>query len=317
MNILLTGGTGSLGQALLPHLIDRYDRVAVLSRDEWKQSLLQRHYGDRIRLFLGDVRDRERVIRALHGMHLVIHAAALKRVDSLEYNPLEAVKTNILGTMNVLDAAIDSGVEKVLVISSDKASSPVTLYGATKLTAERLTIQSNCYSTRTRFSCVRYGNVVNSRGSALHLFREQRSRGEMITLTDPEMTRFWMTLSSASQFVLWAADNMKGGEVFIPKCRSFYVKDMASLHGPVVVTGIRPSEKLHESLISPDESRWARDIGLHYALFPEYNYWGGSEYGERVEAFSLSSDTAEKITKEELKGLVCDEHLFQESSGQL
>src|SRR5947209_4242020 len=262
--ILLTGGTGSFGKAFIRQLTDAWSDVAirVYSRDELKQSELRAEYGDKqLRYLIGDVRDRERIYRATQGVDFVVHAAAMKQVPACEYNPFEAVRTNVLGAQHVVDAAIDSGVEKVVALSTDKAVNPVNLYGATKLCAEKIVVQGNAYAaqSKTRLACVRYGNVVDSRGSVVPLFRQQAATGR-VTITDRRMTRFWITLDQAVDLVLYALEHMTGGEVFIPKIPSMKVVDLAEAVAPGVprdVTGIRPGEKLHEVLLTADESRHA------------------------------------------------------------
>jgi UDP-N-acetylglucosamine 4,6-dehydratase len=261
--VLITGGTGSFGKKLTRILLDEYNpaKVIVFSRDELKQYEMRASGYDahNLRYFIGDVRDLDRLRRAFEGVDIVIHAAALKQVPACEYNPMEAIKTNILGSSNVIDAALDSGVERVVALSTDKAVNPINLYGATKLAAEKLFIQSNSYAggRKTRFSCVRYGNVVGSRGSVVPVFLRQRENGE-ITVTDDRMTRFWISLEQGVRFVIRCAENMHGGEVLEPKKPSMSIVDLAKAIAPeakVNVIGIRPGEKLHEVLISEDEAR--------------------------------------------------------------
>ncbi|MBI2334031.1 MAG: UDP-N-acetylglucosamine 4,6-dehydratase (inverting), partial [Chloroflexi bacterium] len=261
--VLVTGGTGSFGKKFTKILLEEKQpkKVIIFSRDELKQHEMQvgGFNDERLRYFIGDVRDRERLVRAMHGVDIVVHAAALKQVPACEYNPMEAIKTNIMGTANVVEAALDAGVKKVLTVSTDKAVSPANLYGATKLAAEKLTIQSNAYAggSATRFSCVRYGNVVGSRGSVVPLFLKQRSNGK-ITITDDRMTRFWLSLEQGVRFVILSIEQMEGGEVFVPKIPSTKVTDLARAVAPqakLEIIGIRPGEKLHEMLISEDEAR--------------------------------------------------------------
>ena len=256
--ILLTGGSGSFGQKFTEiALRERNPKVIrIFSRGELLQQQMRQKFNNdsRLRFFIGDVRDRERVYRAMDGVDIVVHAAALKQVPTCEYNPLEAVKTNINGTANLIDAAIDDGVERVMAISTDKAVHPVNLYGATKLAAEKLFIQSNAYTgwRKTRFSCVRYGNVVGSRGSVVPLFLQQKENG-VITITDRRMTRFWITLEQGVQFVIDCIGRMQGGEVFIPKCHSMKITDLADVIAPQTkreIIGIRPGEKLARSIRS-------------------------------------------------------------------
>lgn len=278
-SILITGGTGSFGRQCVKTLLDRTTarRVIVFSRDELKQSQMQSAlagYSGRLRFFLGDVRDLARLQRAFHGVDIVIHAAALKQVPLLESNPWDAVQTNVLGTQNVINAAIDQEVKKVLLISTDKAANPANLYGATKLCAEKLLIQGNEYAAgRTKFSAVRYGNVLGSRGSLLKLIADQRKTGT-VQLTHPDMTRFWITLPQGVSLVLHAIERMKGREIFIPKIPSMRVKDLLGSLAPdceMKIIGIRPGEKLHEVLITPEEARRTRDIGSLYVIHPEFS----------------------------------------------
>lgn len=281
--VLVTGGTGSLGQELVKRLLlTKAKKVIVFSRDELKQSQMASTISDPhdlLRFFIGDVRDLERLQRAFAGVDYVIHAAALKQIPALEYNPLEAVKTNILGTQNVINAALDQKVKKVLLVSTDKAANPANLYGATKLCAERLIISSNAYAGGdvTRFSAVRYGNVLGSRGSIIKIVEEQRAKGE-ITLTHKDMTRFWITLNQAVDLVMMGLEKMYGGEIFIPKIPSMKMQDFLKALAPeckIKIIGIRPGEKMHELMITPEESRHAREYGTHYVILPEYDWWFG------------------------------------------
>ncbi len=279
--ILLTGGTGSFGQHFTRIALARWNPAAirVFSRDELKQSEMERTIDDeRLRFLLGDVRDRDRLRRAVDGVDIVIHAAALKQVPACEYNPFEAVRTNILGAQNVAEVCIDAGVRRAVALSTDKAVSPANLYGATKLCAERLFVQSNVYAgpRETRLSCVRYGNVVGSRGSVVPLFSAQAASGEL-TVTDERMTRFWITLDQAAQFVADCIARMQGGELFIPKIPSMRVVDLAEAVAPglrIRYTGIRPGEKLHEALLTPEEARHTVDAGTCYIVEPEHPFWG-------------------------------------------
>ncbi len=277
-SVLVTGGTGSFGQRFVKKLLDETAaaRIIVFSRDELKQSQMMMAFAehqDRLRFFLGDIRDEARLQRAFHGVDVVVHAAALKQVPALEYNPFEAVQTNIIGTQNVINAAIDQGVERVLLISTDKAANPANLYGATKLCAERLCVAANNYSAgRTRFSAVRYGNVLGSRGSLISIIEKQRSTGE-ISLTHDAMTRFWITLDQGVNLVMMALENMVGGETFIPKIPSMKVKDIITVIAPecrLKVTGIRPGEKMHEVLVTTEEARRTREFDKHYVILPEF-----------------------------------------------
>jgi UDP-N-acetylglucosamine 4,6-dehydratase len=278
--ILLTGGTGSFGRAFTRRVLCAWPDavIRVYSRDELKQSEMLTEFGSRqLRFLIGDVRDRTRMTRAAQGADLVIHAAAMKQVPACEYNPFEAVRTNVLGAQHVVDAAIDAGVEKVVALSTDKAVNPVNLYGATKLCAEKIVVQGNAYAaqSRTRLACVRYGNVVGSRGSVVPLFRRQLDEG-LLTITDARMTRFWITLDEAVDLVFYALEHLTGGEVFVPKIPSMRVVDLAEAMAPGVardVVGIRPGEKLHEILITADESRHTIDVGDVYIVLPEHPWW--------------------------------------------
>lgn len=284
-SILVTGGTGSFGRKFVKTLLENTEarRVIVFSRDELKQSEMQREFSkhdERLRFFIGDIRDLERLQRAFHGVDYVIHAAALKHVPILEYNPFEAVKTNILGTQNIISAALDQGVQKVVLVSTDKAANPANLYGATKLCAERLMISANAYSgvNGTRFGIVRYGNVFGSRGSLVKILEEQKIKGE-VTLTHEEMTRFWITLDQGVNLVLMALEKMHGGEIFIPKIPSMRIKDFIITIAPnckMVVTGIRPGEKLHEVLITQEEARHTKEFDKYFVILPEYQWWSGN-----------------------------------------
>lgn len=272
--ILITGGTGSFGKNFIRYLLARYyfKKLIILSRDENKQFEMRKEFSDeRLRFFLGDVRDRDRLQRAFSGVDIVVHAAALKQVPMLEYNPFEAVKTNILGSKNVIDAAIDQGVDRVILISTDKAVHPVNLYGSTKLCAEKLFVDGNVYSTKTKFSCVRYGNVFGSRGSIVEsMFRN--GAPQVVTITDERMTRFWITYEQACQLVEFALTYMAGGEIFVPKIPSMKILDLLMALAPQAeqnFVGIRPGEKLHEILLTPEESRHAIELDKYYMIYPE------------------------------------------------
>lgn len=299
--ILLTGGTGSFGQHFTRTALDHWNpgTIRIFSRDELKQSEMQRSYDDdRLRFLIGDVRDHDRLRRAVAGADIVIHAAAMKQVPACEYNPFEAVQTNILGTQNVAEACIEAGIPRAVALSTDKAVSPANLYGATKLCAEKLFVQANVYAgpNDVRLSCVRYGNVVGSRGSVVPLFRNQKHTGEL-TVTDQRMTRFWITLDQAVQLVADSVATMAGGEVFIPKIPSTRVVDLAEAIAPGVsirYTGIRPGEKLHEMLITSDEARHTYDMDWCYVVVPEHPFWGtrATSHSTRVDKeFYYSSDT--------------------------
>src|SRR5712691_3258214 len=275
-SILVTGGTGSFGKKFVDIMLRDYQpqRLIVFSRDELKQHEMRTSGFDHpsLRYFIGDVRDAERLKRAFLGVTMVVHAAALKQVPACEYNPFEAIQTNIMGGHNVIDAAIDQGVHRILALSTDKAVNPINLYGATKLCAEKVFVQANAYAGArdTRFSCARYGNVVGSRGSVIPVFLEQRKRGR-ITITDARMTRFWLTLEQGVRFVIRAIEQMHGGEIFVPKIPSMRLVDLAETIAPgcaVETIGIRPGEKLHEVLLSEDEARNAVELDEMYVIQP-------------------------------------------------
>lgn len=300
--ILVTGGTGSFGKKFTKILLKEKQpkKIIIFSRDELKQHEMRVHgFNDpRLRYFIGDVRDRERMNRALQGVDIVVHAAALKQVPACEYNPMEAIKTNIIGTSNVVEASLDAGVEKVLALSTDKAVNPVNLYGATKLAAEKLVIQSNAYAggRATRYSCVRYGNVVGSRGSVVPLFLKQRADGK-ITITDERMTRFWLSLEQGVHFVIQCIEIMEGGEVFVPKIPSTTIVDLARAVAPeaqIENIGIRPGEKLHEVLISEDESRTTVELEHMFVVQPAEALWFGYQWQSKgkllSDGFRYSSD---------------------------
>jgi UDP-N-acetylglucosamine 4,6-dehydratase len=284
--VLVTGGTGSFGKKFIEIMLAEYQptKLIVYSRDELKQHEMRvagfEHPS--LRYFIGDVRDQLRLERAMHGVDIVIHAAALKQVPACEYNPMEAIKTNILGSSNVIDAALNAGVKKVMALSTDKAVNPVNLYGATKLAAEKLFVQSNAYAagTTTRFSCVRYGNVVGSRGSVIPIFIKQRQNGKL-TITDKRMTRFWLTLEQGVRFVIRCSEQMYGGEVFVPKIPSTKIIDLAKVVAPqaeIEVIGIRPGEKLHEVLINEDEARSTVELDDMFVVQPTAALWFGREW---------------------------------------
>lgn len=299
--VLVTGGTGSFGKEFTKIMQQEYQpkKLIIFSRDELKQHEMRVAGFNQanIRYFIGDVRDRRRLLRAMRDVDIVIHAAALKQVPACEYNPLEAVKTNINGAVNIIDTAIDGGVKKVIALSTDKSVNPINLYGATKLVAEKLFVQANAYSGQdeTRFSCVRYGNVVGSRGSVIPLFREQSQNGT-ITLTDERMTRFWLTLKQSVRFVIKCMDLMRGGEVFVPRIPSMKIVDLAEVIAPNSnrkIIGIRPGEKLHEVLISRDESRYTIEFEDMYLIQPVHPWWNFGAYpGSKpmVEGTKFSSD---------------------------
>ena len=314
--VLVTGGTGSFGKKFVEVVLQKYEprKLIIYSRDELKQYEMQSGGFDHpsLRYFVGDVRDKDRLYRAFDGVDIVIHAAALKQVPACEYNPFEAVQTNIIGAKNVIDAAIDRGVKRVSALSTDKAVNPVNLYGATKLVAEKLFIQGNAYSGKgqTRLSCVRYGNVVGSRGSVIPVFEKQKATGT-ITVTDERMTRFWITLDHGVQFVLNCLEQMQGGEVFVPKVPSMKVIALAEAIAPgcrVQYTGVRPGEKMHESLISDDEARQASEYDDKYVICPTVKLSSGNLLNDGKplpDGFSFRSDTnAWWLSSQELQAMV-------------
>jgi UDP-N-acetylglucosamine 4,6-dehydratase/5-epimerase len=318
-SILVTGGTGSFGKKFVEIMLRDYQpqRLVVFSRDELKQHEMRTSGFDHpsLRYFIGDVRDVERLKRALSGVTVVVHAAALKQVPACEYNPFEAIQTNIMGGRNVIDAAIDQGVRRILALSTDKAVNPINLYGATKLCAEKMFVQANAYAGArdTRFSCARYGNVVGSRGSVIPVFMEQRRRGK-ITITDPRMTRFWLTLEQGVKFVVRCLEQMHGGEIFVPKIPSMRLLDLAETVAPgcqVEYIGIRPGEKLHEVLVSDDESRQTLETEDMYVIQPSHPWWKSGNWVSAkplLEGFRYSSDTNERwLTRRELEELVMPE----------
>ena len=282
-SVLITGGTGSLGKSLVKYLLTETNvrRVAVFSRDELKQQQMRAQFQDdsRLRWFLGDVRDLDRLKRAFHGVDFVIHAAALKQVDTGEYNPMEFIKTNVLGSQNVIDASIEAGVKKIVALSTDKASSPINLYGATKLTADKLFVAANNYSFSygTTFSVVRYGNVMGSRGSVIPFFQEIAASGKPLPITDLRMTRFWISIESAVKFVIDSLEMMTGGELYVPKIPSMKITDLAHAVAPGAKfeeIGMRPGEKLHEEMISADDSRRTIILENRYVVTPVVSEWG-------------------------------------------
>ena len=280
--VLVTGGTGTFGQAFVKKLLkeSRAKKIIIFSRDEFKQHEMQRDLASdlsRLRFFIGDIRDLPRLQRAFVGVDMVVHAAALKQVPAIEYNPFEAVKTNILGSQNVIEAALDNNVDRVLLISSDKAVQPINLYGATKLAAERLFIAGNVYggdTKRTKFSVVRYGNVIGSRGSLIEMIEKQKKTG-VIKLTDDRMTRFWIPIDKVLDIILEILPKMEGGELFVPKMKSMLVLDVIKYMAPecdIEVIGIRPGEKLHEVLITEHEAKRTKDVGSAFAIKPENHF---------------------------------------------
>ena len=320
-NILITGGTGSFGKKATEIILKKYKlrRLIIFSRDELKQFEMSQIFSMSqypcIRYFIGDVRDKERLFRAFQGVDYVIHAAALKQVPAAEYNPFEAVKTNILGAQNVINVAIDQGVKKVIALSTDKATNPINLYGATKLCSDKLFIAGNAYVGRneTTFSVVRYGNVVGSRGSVIPFFMKFKDNG-YLPITDPQMTRFWITLQQGVDFVLWCLENMCGGELFIPKIPSMNIMDLAKAIAPECETrivGIRPGEKIHELMIPKDEARNTLEFDSLFVIQPGFRFWtrrSSWNEGHKVpDEFEYSSGTNPwRLTVDEMKEMIKD-----------
>jgi UDP-N-acetylglucosamine 4,6-dehydratase/5-epimerase len=301
-SILITGGTGSFGHTFVPLTLAKYKprRLVIFSRDEMKQWEMAKIYGSdsRVRFFIGDVRDKDRLARALNGIDYVVHAAATKIVPTAEYNPFECVKTNVIGAMHLIDACIDQGVKRVVALSTDKASSPANLYGATKLASDKLFVAGNAYSgDGTKFAVVRYGNVMGSRGSVIPFFLSLNGQGEL-PITDERMTRFMITLEQGVELVWHAFEDMEGGEIYVKKIPSVKVTDLARTISPqakLKIVGIRPGEKLHEQMISPEDSYYTYEYREHYKILPAINNWGTSEErikdGKKViDGFSYTSD---------------------------
>lgn len=316
-DVLVTGGTGSFGKAFIRHLLDEHDpaRVVIFSRDELKQYEVRQLFNNdpRLRWFIGDIRDVGRLRRAMHGVKYVVHAAALKQVDTAEYNPFEYVQTNVSGSQNVVEAAIDTGVEKVVALSTDKASSPINLYGATKLVADKLFVSANHYAAHhpTRFAVVRYGNVMGSRGSVIPFFARLAAEGKSLPITDKRMTRFWISLPQAVRFVIDSFSLMAGGELYVPRIPSMRVIDLATAIAPEATTheiGVRPGEKLHEEMISPEEGRRALRLTDRYVLQPTIATWGYTppEDAEPVPTdFSYRSNTNDLwLTVDQLRAML-------------
>lgn len=302
--ILVTGGTGSFGRAFVTRVLAQHApaKLIVFSRDEQKHFAMQRELDDpRLRFFVGDIRDRSRLLRALRGVDLVIHAAAMKHVPLAEYNPIEAIRTNVDGAANLIDAALEREVETVVGLSTDKAASPVNLYGATKLCMEKLLVAANSYSGAhgPKFKLVRYGNVVGSKGSVLPVFLQQRETGTL-TITDPAMTRFWIRMDQAIDLVMRTLADGLGGEVFVPKIPACTIATLADAVAPEAdkkIIGIRPGEKIHELMITADESRNVLEYERHFVITPSFPWWGGPKReGKQVEAgFRFGSDIAEQL----------------------
>ena len=319
--ILVTGGTGSFGKAFVRYARDHLDprRLIIYSRDELKQYECRELFGNdpRLRWFIGDVRDEQRLLRAMHNVDYVVHAAALKQVDAAEYNPFEFVKTNVLGSQNVIEAAIDTGVKKVVALSTDKASSPINLYGASKLVADKLFVSANHYAAShiTRFAVVRYGNVVGSRGSVVPFFLRLAQEGGSVPITDKRMTRFWITLDQAVRFVVDSFDLMQGGELYVPRIPSMRLPDLAQAlapRSPVYEIGIRPGEKLHEEMIAADDSRRTLRFPDRYVVQPVVASWGyhAPTGGEEVaDGFNYRSDNNDLwLSIEDMRKLIDEEN---------
>ncbi len=321
--ILITGGTGSYGKKFTEKIFQEYNpkKVIIYSRDEFKQYEMGKRfseYADRLRFFIGDVRDKTRLYRALDGVDMVIHAAALKQVPAMEYNPIEAIKTNIHGAENVIDASIDRGVEKIVALSTDKAVNPVNLYGATKLVSDKLFVSANAYVGRkkTTFSVVRYGNVAGSRGSVIPFFTSLTERGETtLPITDVRMTRFWITLEEGVELVFKAIAEARGGEIFVSKIPSFRVVDLAKAIQPeaeLTEVGIRPGEKLHELMVTREDARTTYEYEDHYVIYPNFDWWNRQRHlkpgGQRVpDGFAYTSDTNKDwLSIERLRSLIGD-----------
>lgn len=313
--ILVTGGTGSFGKEFIKIALNEHSlkSIRIYSRGELKQMKVRNYFNDkRLRFLIGNVRDKERLYRAMNNVDIVIHAAALKQVPTCEYNPIEAIRTNVDGSVNVIDAAIDNLVEKVMFVSTDKAVHPVNLYGATKMVAEKLFIQGNAYTgiRDTKFSCVRYGNVVGSRGSVIPLFGKQKKEG-ILTITDKRMTRFWITIEEGVRFVIDCIERMKGGEIFIPKISSMKIIELADVIAPEAkkkFIGIRPGEKINEILLTEEEARHAKDFDDYFIIEPEHSFWKKYNFKDGKllpKGFRYTSDNNDKwLTKEELSKMV-------------
>lgn len=321
-SVLVTGGTGSFGKAFVETLLARHPdvlRLVIFSRDELKQYEMSQRFSERehpgIRYFIGDIRDERRLRRALEGIDIVVHAAALKQVPAAEYNPFECIRTNVLGAQNLIEACLDSGVQRVVALSTDKAAAPINLYGATKLCSDKLFVAANNIkgARDLRFSVVRYGNVMGSRGSVIPFFLERRASG-VLPITDPEMTRFNITLQEGVDMVLWSIENAWGGEVLVPKIPSYRIGDVATAIAPECrqeVVGVRPGEKIHEEMITVSDSFNTVDLGRYYAILPSSRQYSVEEYcartgAKRVEpGFSYDSGRNSKfLTVEELRTLI-------------
>ncbi len=309
-NILITGGTGSFGFEFTKRILGKYKpkKIVIFSRDEFKQDQMSNFFKDkRLRFFIGDIRDRDRIELAMDGIDYVIHAAALKQVPAAEYNPMEFIKTNVMGAENVVHASIKCGVKKIIALSTDKASNPINLYGASKLCSDKLFIAANNLSGRpnTRFSIVRYGNVLGSRGSVIPLFKELLAKGEKrLPLTDENMTRFFIKLSDGVEFVINAIFDMNGGEIFIPKIKSIKIKDLISAiagKDKYYLTGVRPGEKLHEVMIPEEESRLCVDMKKYYIIRPSFKWWDSKNLEKKLsEGKPVSKDFSYISSQSEL-----------------
>lgn len=324
--ILITGGTGSFGKAFSGELLEKYNfgKIIIFSRDEFKQDMMKKDFTEKygpeamkkLRFFIGDIRDKERLKRAFNGVDIVIHAAAMKQVPACEYNPTEAIRTNINGAMNIIDAALDSGVEKVVALSTDKAVNPINLYGGTKLVSDKLFVSANAYSgsSGTKFALVRYGNVSGSRGSVIPFFKNLIDQGhDELPVTDERMTRFWMTLDKAVKLVLMAVENMTGGETFVFKNPSYKVTDIVKAMKPdakMEIIGVREGEKIHEVMITKDDSRTTYDYGTYYIIYPNFEWFdfkkSFKEGGDLIEdGFEYNSgNNSEWLSVEEIQSLL-------------
>lgn len=324
--VLITGGTGSFGQTFARRILEKYDvkKLIIFSRDEMKQYEMQKVFkdpGEKLRFFIGDVRDANRLHRAFNGVDIVVHAAALKIVPTAEYNPFEVIQTNVVGAENIINMAIDNGVKKVLALSTDKAANPINLYGATKLCAEKMFVSGNNYSAgATQFSVVRYGNVIGSRGSVVPFFRECRKKG-VVPITDPRMTRFWITLDQGVQLVIRSLETMDGGEIFIPKLPSVKVLDLAKVICPDArqeVIGIRPGEKLHETLVVADDGPSTYEFDDRYVIYPQIIASrtprpGGRPLGTDFDGYRSDNNTY-WLTTEELRALLQEQEELNEAN---
>jgi len=322
MNILITGGTGSFGKKFLDKILQKknnFRKIIVFSRDEYKQHILKKKFSNnknfkKLRFFLGDVRDKDRLNIALRDVDIVIHAAALKQVDSAEYNPTEYVKTNVIGSQNIIECSIQNDIKKVIALSTDKASSPINLYGATKLCSDKLFVAANFYSGKNIFSVVRYGNVFGSRGSVVEVFNNRKNK-KIISITDKSMTRFNITLNESIDMVLWCLKNSYGGEIFVPKIKSYKILDLArafSNDAKIKFIGVRPGEKINEELISKSESRTTIDLGKYYAILPDSKNFLKNKYKNKKKVpknFSYTSDKNSFLSISDLKNLIKNEEI--------